>query len=41
VLWIAASMFGICQVPLIMKNMLKDEDGEEEKPGPVSPDPGL
>ena len=36
VLWIAASIFGISQVPLIMKNMIKDEE-----PGPVSPDPGL
>ena len=37
VLWIAASIFGISQVPLIMKNMIKDE----EEPGPISPDPGL
>ena len=36
VLWIAASVFGLSQVPLIMKNMLKDEE-----PGPVSPDTGL
>lgn len=36
VLWIAASLFGLCQVPLIMKNMLKDEE-----PGPISPDTGL
>lgn len=36
VLWIAASVFGLCQVPLIMKNMIKDED-----PGPISPDTGL
>jgi len=36
VLWIAASIFGLSQVPLIMKNMPKDEE-----PGPVSPDPGL
>ncbi len=36
VLWIAASIFGLCQVPLIMKNMIKDED-----PGPISPDTGL
>ena len=36
VLWIAASLFGLSQVPLIMKNMIKDEE-----PGPVSPDPGL
>jgi len=37
VLWIAASIFGISQVPLIMKNMIKDD----EEPGPISPDPGL
>lgn len=36
VLWIAASVFGLSQVPLIMRNMIKDE-----APGPVSPDPGL
>jgi len=36
VLWIAASIFGLCQVPLIMKNMIKDEE-----PGPISPDTGL
>lgn len=35
-LWIAASIFGLCQVPLIMKNMIKDEE-----PGPISPDTGL
>jgi len=35
-LWIAASVFGLCQVPLIMKNMIKDEE-----PGPISPDTGL
>ncbi len=36
VLWIAASIFGLGQVPLIMKNMIKDEE-----PGPISPDTGL
>ena len=36
VLWIAASIFGLSQVPLILKNMTKDEE-----PGPVSPDTGL
>lgn len=36
VLWIAASIFGLSQIPLIMKNLIKDEE-----PGPVSPDPGL
>ena len=36
VLWIAASVFGLSQVPLIMRNMTKDEE-----PGPISPDPGL
>ena len=35
-LWMAASVFGLCQVPLIMKNMIKDEE-----PGPISPDTGL
>jgi intracellular septation protein len=36
VLWIAASVFGLSQVPLILKNMTKDEER-----GPVSPDTGL
>ena len=36
VLWIAASVFGISQLPLIMKNLIKDEP-----PGPTSPDTGL
>jgi len=36
VLWIAASIFGLSQVPLIMKNMTKDEE-----PGPISPDTGM
>ena len=36
VLWIAASIFGLSQVPLILKNMTKDEER-----GPVSPDTGL
>ncbi|WP_312685410.1 inner membrane-spanning protein YciB, partial [Brevundimonas nasdae] len=36
VLWISASVFGLSQVPLIMKNMIKDEE-----PGPISPDTGL
>ena len=35
-LWIAASIFGLSQVPLILKNMTKDEER-----GPVSPDTGL
>nr|WP_314526944.1 septation protein IspZ [uncultured Brevundimonas sp.] len=35
-LWISASVFGLSQVPLIMKNMIKDE-----QPGPISPDTGL
>lgn len=39
VLWIAASVFGISQVPLILKNRLPEEGAEE--PGPISPDPGL
>src|SRR5690606_3447072 len=34
--WIAASIFGLGQVPLIMKSMIKDEE-----PGPISPDTGL
>lgn len=36
VLWIAASIFGVSQLPLIMKNLIKDEP-----PGPTSPDTGL
>jgi len=36
VLWIAATLFGLSQVPLILKNMTKDEE-----PGPISPDTGL
>ena len=36
VLWIAASVFGISQLPLIMKNLVKDEPT-----GPTSPDTGL
>jgi len=36
VLWIAASIFGVSQLPLIMKNLTKDEP-----PGPTSPDTGL
>lgn len=36
VLWIAASVFGISQLPLIMRNLIKDEP-----PGPTSPDTGL
>jgi len=36
VLWIAASIFGVSQLPLIMKNLIKDEP-----PGPISPDTGL
>ena len=36
VLWIAASVFGISQLPLIMRNLTRDEP-----PGPVSPDTGL
>lgn len=36
VLWIAASVFGLSQVPLILRHMARDEE-----PGPVSPDPGL
>lgn len=36
VLWIAASIFGISQLPLIMRNLIKDEPT-----GPTSPDTGL
>lgn len=36
VLWITASIFGIAQLPLIMRNLIKDQP-----PGPVSPDTGL
>lgn len=35
-LWIAASVFGLSQIPVILKHLIK-----EEEPGPVSPDPGL
>lgn len=37
VLWITASVFGIAQVPLILKNQLPDPDKEPEVP--VDPDP--
>ena len=36
VLWIAASVFGLSQIPVILKHMINDE-----QPGPVSPDTGL
>lgn len=36
VLWIAASVFGLSQIPVILKHMIKDEE-----PGPISPDTGL
>lgn len=35
-IWIAACVFGLSQIPYILKHMIKDEE-----PGPVSPDPGL
>jgi len=41
VLWIAASIFGLSQVPLIMKNMIKDEEPEEPVATPETPDTGL
>lgn len=39
VLWIAASLFGVSQVPLILKNRLPEDQDEES--GPISPDTGL
>ena len=36
VLWIASSVFGLSQIPVILKHMIKDEE-----PGPISPDTGL
>lgn len=36
-LWILASVFGLLQVPFIMKNMLP----EQGEPGPTTPDPGI
>lgn len=36
VLWIAASVFGLSQIPVILRHLIKDEE-----PGPVSPDTGL
>ena len=41
VLWIAASIFGIAQVPYIMKHMIKDTPDGDDEPGPVAPDTGL
>ena len=35
-LWILACVFGLFQIPYIMKHMIKDEE-----PGPTSPDTGL
>ena len=35
-IWAAALVFGLAQIPYILKHMIKDEE-----PGPVSPDPGL
>lgn len=35
-LWILACVFGLFQIPYIMKHMIKDEE-----PGPVTPDSGL
>jgi len=35
-IWVAAAVFGLSQIPYILKHMIKDEE-----PGPVSPDPGL
>ena len=35
-LWILACVFGLVQIPYIMKHMIKDEE-----PGPISPDTGL
>ena len=38
-LWVAACVFGLAQIPFIMKHMAKDQPTDE--PGPTSPDPGL
>lgn len=35
-IWVAACVFGLSQIPYILKHMVKDEE-----PGPVSPEPGL
>lgn len=35
-IWIAACVFGLAQIPYILKNLIKDE-----QPGPTSPDTGL
>jgi intracellular septation protein len=39
IIWIAACVFGLAQVPFILKNLIKDD--EPAVPGPTSPDPGL
>lgn len=38
-LFVVAIVFGLLQIPFILKNMLKDEDVSE--PGPTTPDPGF
>lgn len=35
-IWVAAAVFGLAQIPYILKHMIKDEE-----PGPTSPDPGF
>lgn len=35
-IWVAACVFGLLQIPYILKHLIKDEE-----PGPTSPDPGL
>ena len=35
-IWVLACVFGLLQIPYILKHMIKDEE-----PGPTSPDPGL
>jgi intracellular septation protein len=36
IIWVAACVFGLSQIPYILKHLIRDEE-----PGPVSPDPGL
>ena len=38
VLWVASSVFGLCQVPLIMKNLIPGADVEPDVTAPVRPD---
>jgi intracellular septation protein len=38
-LWVLAVVFGLLQIPYIMKHMIRDEPAEDL--GPTTPDPGL